>query len=97
MAPPEPLQEPLLGRAALPMLKRSHPAAQVATMLECQTAAVVLLCWVPLEALSLARAHFLGGVKLFLLRDIETHMRFLISPPALILGEFMVDLRIRPL
>jgi hypothetical protein len=102
MAPPEPLQEPpdfslTLGGPLYRMLKRSQLAGPVATLLERQTVTVVLLCWVPLAALSLAQVHFPGGAKLSFLRDIETHVRFLVSLPVLIMGEFMVDQRIRPI
>jgi hypothetical protein len=102
MASPEPLKEPpdftlTLGGPLYRMLRRSHLTTPVATLLEGQTAIVVLLCWVPLAVLSWVQAHFLGGIKLSFLRDIETHVRFLVSLPVLILGEFMVDLRIRPI
>jgi hypothetical protein len=51
---------------------------------------------VPLALLSLAQGHFLGGVRLFFLHDIETHVRFLVSLPVLILAEVIVRERIWP-
>jgi hypothetical protein len=66
-------------------------------LLSRQAAIVVLVCWVPLAVLSLAQAHFMGGMKLSFLRDIETHIRFLVSLPVLILAEVIVDQRIRPI
>jgi hypothetical protein len=56
----------------------------------------ILVCWVPLALLSLAQGHFLGGVRLFFLHDIETHVRFLVSLPVLILTEVIVRERILP-
>jgi hypothetical protein len=57
----------------------------------------VLLCWVPLAVLSFAQGHFLGGIKLSFLRDIETHVRFLVCLPVLIMAEMVLHLRIRPI
>jgi hypothetical protein len=50
-----------------------------------------------LAVLSLAQGHFLGGIKLSFLRDIETHVRFLVSLPVLIMAEMIIHLRIRPI
>jgi hypothetical protein len=102
MVTPAPLQEPpnfslALGGPLYRMLARSHLASSVPTLLRRQAAIVVLLCWVPLAVLSVVQAHFLGGVKLSFLRDIETHVRFLVSLPVLILAEMMVNQRIRPI
>jgi hypothetical protein len=41
------------------------------------------------------QAHLLGGIKLSFVRDIETHVRFLVSLPLLILTEMLVRQRIR--
>lgn len=103
MATPAPLQKPpnlslALGGPLYRMLARSHLASSVPELLSRQAAIVVLLVgWVPLALLSLAQAHFLGGVKLSFLRDIETNVRFLVSLPVLILAEMLVHQRIRPL
>jgi hypothetical protein len=101
MATPAPLQEPpdfslSLGGPLYRMLRRSNLASPVPELLSRQTAIAVLVCWVPLAVLSLAQGRFLGGTKLSFLRDIETHIRFLVSLPVLILAEMMVDQRIRP-
>ena len=56
-----------------------------------------LVCWVPLAVLSLVQGHFLGGTDLPFLRDIETHVRFLVALPALILAELNVRQRIQPM
>jgi hypothetical protein len=86
-----------LGGPLYRVLERSHLAKRVATLLGGQTAAVVFLCWVPLAALSLVQAHLPGGVTPSFLRDVETHVRFLVSLPVLVMGEFLVDQRIRPI
>jgi hypothetical protein len=38
-----------------------------------------------------------GGAKLSFFRDIETHVRFLVSLPVLILAEMIIHQRIRPI
>jgi len=101
LATPGPLQEPpnfplVLGGPLYRMLRRSHLAGSRPQLLRRLAAISILLCWVPLALLSLAQGHFLGGVKLSFLRDIETHVRFLVSLPVLLLAEVIVRERIWP-
>ncbi len=101
MATPAPLQEPpdfsvVLGGPLYRMLRRSHLAASRQQLLRRLAAISIIVCWVPLALLSLAQGHFLGGVKLSFLQDIETHVRFLVSLPVLILAEVIVRERIWP-
>ena len=102
MATPAPLQEPpdfslAVGGPLYRMLSRLRPAGPVLQMLRRQAAVSIFLCWVPLVVLSLAQGNFFGGIKLSFLRDIETHVRFLVSLPALILAEIVVHQRVRPI
>ena len=102
MAASAPLQQPpefslFVGGPLYQMLSRTKSAGPVLQMLRRQTIASVLLCWAPLAVLSLAQGHFSGGINLSFLRDIETHVRFLVSLPALILAEIIVHQRIRPI
>jgi hypothetical protein len=102
MATTAPLQEPpdfsvAPGGPLYRMLSRSRFAGSVPQFLRRQAAISVLLCWAPLAVLSLAQGHFLGGIKLSFLRDIETHVRFLVSLPVLIMAEMIIHLRIRPI
>ena len=102
MVTPPPSQNPpsfslVLGGPLFKMLWRLDSAHSVPRVLRRQTAISVFLCWVPLAVLSMAQAHFLGGVRLSFLRDIETHVRFLVSLPVLILAEIVADQRIRPI
>jgi hypothetical protein len=96
------LQEPpdfslAVGGPLYQRLSRSKSAGPVLQMLRRQAAISILLCWVPLAVLSLAQGHLVGGIKLSFLRDIETHVRFLVSLPALILAEIIVHQRVRPI
>lgn len=101
MAAPLPLQEPpdfslVLGGPLYQMLRRAHLTGPALELLRRRVVSAVLLSWVPLAVLSLIQAHFFGGAKLDFFRDIETHVRFLISLPVLILAEIIVHKRIRP-
>jgi hypothetical protein len=101
MAAPASLQEPpdfslVLGGPLYQMLKRARLTGPTLELLRRQVVLSVLVCWVPLAVLSLVQAHFLGGAKLSFFGDIETHVRFLVSLPALILAEMLVHERIRP-
>ena len=101
MAVPTLLQEPpdfslVLGGPLYQLLTRAHLTGPALELLRRRVVMSVLLCWVPLAVLSLAEAHFLGGAKLSFFRDIETHVRFLVSVPVLILAEMIVHQRIRP-
>jgi hypothetical protein len=101
MTAPGPLQEPpdfslVLGGPLYQMLRRARLTGPALEMLRRRVVMSVLLCWVPLAVLSLAQSHLLGGAKLSFFRDIETHVRFLVSLPVLILAEMIVHQRIRP-
>jgi hypothetical protein len=87
----------VLGGPLYKLLWRLHWAGSVPQLLRRQAATSIFLCWVPLAVLSLAQGHFLGGTKLTFLGDIETHVRFLVSVPLLILAETVVYQRIRPI
>lgn len=102
MATPAALQEPpdfslAVGGPLYQMLGRSRSADPVLPLLRRQAAISILICWVPLAVLSLVQGHIVGGIKLSFLRDIETHVRFLVSLPALILAEIIVHQRARPI
>jgi hypothetical protein len=100
MATPAPLQELPVFSLVLEgplhrMLRRAHLSGSAAQLLSGLAAISILLCWVPLAILSLMQAHLLAGIKLSFVRDIETHVRFLVSLPLLILTEMLVRQRIR--
>ena len=86
----------VLGGPLYQMLKRARLTGPELELVCRRVAISVLLCWVPLAVLSLAQAHFLGGAKLSFFRDVETHVRFLVALPVLILAEVIVHQRIRP-
>ena len=101
MAAPAPFEEPptgfslVLGGPLYQMLRWAHLTGPTLELLRRWIVISVVLCWVPLAVLSLAQAHFLGGAKLSFFHDIETHVRFLVSLPVLILAEMIVHQRLR--
>jgi hypothetical protein len=101
MAVQTPLQEPpdfslVLGGPLYQMFRRVRLTGPTLELLRRRIVISVVLCWVPLAVLSLAQAHFLGGAELSFFRDIETHVRLLVSLPVLILAEIIVHQRTRP-
>ena len=86
----------VVGGPLYQLLRRAHLTGPTLELAYRRAAIFVLLCWLPLAVLSLAQAHFMGGAKLSFFRDIETHVRFLVALPVLILAEVIVHQRIRP-
>src|ERR1700747_3640077 len=85
----------VLGGPLYQLLRRARLTGPTLELAYRRAAIFVLLCWVPLAVLSLAQAHFLDGATLYFFRDIETHVRFLVALPVLILAEVIVQQRIR--
>jgi hypothetical protein len=101
MTTPVSSQEPpdfssVLGGPLYQLLRRARLTGPTLELAYRRAAIFVLLCWLPLAVLSLAQAHFLGGARLSFFRDIETHVRFLVALPVLILAEVIVHQRIWP-
>jgi hypothetical protein len=60
--------------------------------------AVWLVSWLPLFLFSAWDGHAIGnGVTVPFFRDIETHIRFLVVVPLLLVAELVVHLRLRPI
>jgi hypothetical protein len=102
MTTPVSSQEPpdfslVVGGPLYQLLRRARLTGPTLELAYRRVAIFELLCWLPLAVLSLAQAHFLGGARLSFFRDIETHVRFLVALPVLILAEVIVHQRIRPL
>lgn len=53
------------------------------------------IAWLPLLVLCAIQGALLSGLDLPFLKDVETHARFLVAVPLLILAEFIVHKRIR--
>src|SRR5215203_1575563 len=58
---------------------------------------ISMIAWLPLLALSIIAGRAWGGVKVPFLYDVDAHARFLASLPLLILAEWLVHTRFRPI
>jgi hypothetical protein len=85
----------VLGGPLYQLFRQTHLTGPALELLRRRIVFFCLLCWVPLAVLSAVEGHLLGGAKFSFLRDIETHVRFLISLPVLLLAEVIVHRRLR--
>ena len=76
------------------MLERVHLAGPTLELQKRRVLLVIAITWLPLLFLSAITGHLLGGPGLPFLRDIETHVRFLIALPVLVIAELAVHERI---
>ena len=85
----------VLGGPLYQMLRRAHLSGPALELLRRRVLFFVAITWLPLFLLSLVTGHLLGGPGLPFLRDAETHVRFLIALPVLIVTELIVHKRIQ--
>jgi len=85
----------VLGGPLYQIFRRTHLTGPALELLRRRIVFFCLLCWVPLAVLSAVEGHLLSGAKFSFFHDIETHVRFLISMPVLLLAEIIVHRRIR--
>jgi hypothetical protein len=77
---------------------RAHLSDQGLQLLLRRIFAVFVVTWLPLLLFSTWDGHVVGNsVTVPFLRDIETHIRFLIVVPLLLIAELVVHLRLRPI
>lgn len=86
----------ILGGPVYQMLRRAHLAGPTLELQKRRVLLVIAITWLPLLFLSAITGHLLGGQGLPFLRDIETHVRFLIALPVLVITELVVHERIPP-
>jgi hypothetical protein len=85
----------VLGGPLYQIFRRTHLTGPALELLRRRIVFFCLLCWVPLAVLSAVEGHLLSGAKFSFFHDIETHVRFLISMPVLLLAEIIVHRRLR--
>ena len=85
----------VLGGPLYQMLQRARLSGPALELLRRRVLFFVAITWLPLCLLSSVTGHLLGGPGLPFLRDAETHVRFLIALPVLIVTELIVHKRIR--
>ncbi len=86
----------VLGGPLFQIYRRGHLSGPVLELLWRRVLVISLFAWLPLLLLSAIEGHLYGGQALSFLRDIESHVRFLIALPVLIAAEIFVHRRIRP-
>jgi len=84
----------VLGGPLYQIFKRMHLSGSTLELLTRRLLVISLLAWLPLLVLSAIERHLLGSQNLTFLHDIESHARFLIALPILILGELIVHRRL---
>jgi len=85
----------VLGGPLYQFLRKTHLEDRVEDRLLRRIVVISGIVWVPLLLLCLAEGTLLDGVPIPFIGDIETHVRFLLVVPLLILAELFVHLRIR--
>jgi len=78
--------------------RRAHLSGDSLELLHRRVLVVTLFTWLPLCALSIVDGPgFAGAIKIPFLYDVETHVRFLLALPLLLVAEVVVEERISPL
>ena len=89
----------VLGGPLFQLLRRAHLADDALGLVRLRILVISLLAWLPLLMLCCSRRAPAGRncVAVPFLKDVEVHARFLVVIPLLILAEFVVHRRMRPL
>ncbi len=87
----------VLGGPLYQLMLRLRMVREPLDLLTRRVVTISLLTWLPLLILAIIVGRAWGGVKVPFLYDIATHVRFLVSLPLLILAEWVVHIRFRPL
>ena len=88
----------ILGGPLYQLFCRSHLSDPTLHLLLRRIVAISMITWFPLLVFSAWDGNLLGnGVTVPFLRDIETHVRFLVVVPLLLMAELVVHLRLRPI
>ena len=85
----------VLGGPLYQLLRRAHLSGSALELVQRRALVFALFAWLPLAALTTLEGHFLGSRNLSFSRDIESHVRFLVALPILIVAELIVHRRLR--
>src|SRR5215831_17494469 len=86
----------VIGGPLFQLLRRSHLAGDTLELVRRRVVTMSLFTWLPLLALSLLGGEALGGrAAVPFLKDVETHARFLLALPLLVVAELVVHQRMR--
>jgi hypothetical protein len=87
----------VLGGPLYQVLLRARILREPLDLLARRIFVISMLGWLPLLLFAAATGRAVGGSKVPFLYDIATHARFLVALPLLILAEWVVHIRFRPL
>lgn len=88
----------LIGGPLFQLLRRAHLSDDALGLVRLRIGVMCLLAWLPLLVLSAVEGHLWGAsAAVPFLKDVEVHCRLLIVMPLLIIAEFVVHRRIRPI
>jgi len=86
-----------LGGPLFQLLRRAHLCDDALELVKRRVVVISLFAWFPLLLLSALDGHLLGnGVRVPFLPDLETHIRFLVIVPMLLVAELVVHQRLLP-
>src|SRR5689334_8376629 len=87
----------ILGGPLFQLLRRAHMTGDALELLRRRIVVISLFAWLPLLLLSLLTGDLLRGkAAVPFLFDFQVHARFLVAMPLLILAEYVVHKRLRP-
>jgi hypothetical protein len=88
----------VLGGPLFQLLRRAHLSDDALLLVRRRVIVFVIVAWLPLLMLSALEGNAWGGpAAVQFLKDVETHSRFLVALPLLIIAELVVHQRMRKL
>jgi hypothetical protein len=87
----------VLGGPLYQLLLRLRVVRPPLDLLSRRMVIIPLIAWLPLLTLAIVAGRAWGGVNVPFLYDIDAHVRFLVALPLLVLAEWVVHMRFRPL
>ena len=87
----------VLGGPLYQLVRKAHLSGNAFELVRRRVVVIALAAWVPLLLLSIAGGRAWGdAVRVPFVKDFDTHARFLVALPLLIVAELVVHLRMRP-
>jgi hypothetical protein len=85
----------VLGGPLYQLLRKAHLDDDVRSHLKQRILVIAGIIWLPLFILCAIKGTLLRGIEIPFLADVETHARFLVAVPLMVLAEFLVHIRMR--
>jgi len=87
----------MLGGPLYQLCRRLHVLREPLDLVSRRIIVISTIAWLPLLLLAIVAGRAWGGVRVPFLYDIDAYTRFLVSLPLLVLAEWIVHIRFRPL